>query len=140
MKSKFLFHFKAYFHVLDTLHPNFLSVFNPSKKIPIDGKPIFFCGDLHELPPVHSEHLFICDKTDTSEAFVRAKFCYNLILGKFDLEALHQRCSVKKVFLEISQDSQEKHLCQSLFFNKDSIMATCMANGNLQNTSVGCSC
>ena len=24
----------------------------------------------------------------------------------------------KKVFLEISQNSQEKHLCQSLFFNK----------------------
>ena len=27
-------------------------------------------------------------------------------------------CSVKKVFLEISQNSQQKHLCQSLFFNK----------------------
>ena len=45
----------------------------------------------------------------------------------------HQRCSVKKVFLEVSQNSQEntcarvsffnkaaawKHLCQSLFFDK----------------------
>ena len=30
-------------------------------------------------------------------------------------EAVVQRCSVKKVFLEISQNSQ-KHLCQSLFF------------------------
>ena len=25
---------------------------------------------------------------------------------------------LKKVFLEISQNSQQKHLCQSLFFNK----------------------
>ena len=33
-------------------------------------------------------------------------------------EAVVQRCSVKKVFLEISQNSQEKHLCQGLFFNK----------------------
>ena len=30
----------------------------------------------------------------------------------------HRRCSLKKVFLEIPQNSQEKHLCQSLFFNK----------------------
>ena len=34
-------------------------------------------------------------------------------------EAVAQRCSVKKMFLEISQNSQEnKHMCQSLFFNK----------------------
>ena len=33
-------------------------------------------------------------------------------------EAVARRCSVKKVFLEISQNSQEKNLCQSLFFNK----------------------
>ena len=30
-------------------------------------------------------------------------------------EAVVRRCSMKKVFLEISQNS---HLCQSLFFNK----------------------
>ena len=30
-------------------------------------------------------------------------------------KAVDQRCSVKKVFLEFSQNSQEKHLCQSLF-------------------------
>ena len=30
----------------------------------------------------------------------------------------HRRCSVRKVFLEISQNSHEKNLCQSLFFNK----------------------
>ena len=33
-------------------------------------------------------------------------------------EAVAGRCSVKKVFLEISQKSPGKHLCQSLFFNK----------------------
>ena len=33
-------------------------------------------------------------------------------------EAVVQRCSVKKVFIQISQSSQEKQLCQSLFFNK----------------------
>ena len=32
-------------------------------------------------------------------------------------EAVVQRCSVKKVFLEIEQFT-EKHLCQSLIFNK----------------------
>ena len=32
-------------------------------------------------------------------------------------ETVIQRCSVKKVFLEILQNSQ-KHLCQTLFFNK----------------------
>ena len=30
----------------------------------------------------------------------------------------HQRGSLKKVFLEISQSSQQKNMCQSLFFNK----------------------
>ena len=33
-------------------------------------------------------------------------------------EAVGQKCSVKKVFLEVSPNSQKKHLCQSLFFNK----------------------
>ena len=37
----------------------------------------------------------------------------------FSPQAVVQRCSVKKVFLEISQSSYiGKHLCQSLFFNK----------------------
>ena len=30
-------------------------------------------------------------------------------------EAVAERCSLKKVFLEISQNSQEKHMRQSLF-------------------------
>ena len=30
----------------------------------------------------------------------------------------HRRCYVKKVFLKISKKITEKHLCQSLFFNK----------------------
>ena len=34
------------------------------------------------------------------------------------LEAVVQTCSVNKMFLKISQNSQEKNLCQSLFFNK----------------------
>ena len=33
------------------------------------------------------------------------------------IEAVVQRCPVKKVFLEISQNSQE-NTCASLFFNK----------------------
>ena len=36
-----------------------------------------------------------------------------------DPEAADQRCSIKKVFLEILQNSQQfTELCQSLFFNK----------------------
>ena len=34
------------------------------------------------------------------------------------IEAVAKRYTVKKVFLEISQKSQKKHLYQSLFFNK----------------------
>ena len=34
-----------------------------------------------------------------------------------DVEAVVQKCSVKKMLLKISQNSG-KHLCQSLFFNK----------------------
>ena len=33
-------------------------------------------------------------------------------------EANHQRCSLKKVFLEISQNPQEKTCTRDLFFNK----------------------
>ena len=40
-----------------------------------------------------------------------------LVTKKQSTEAVVPRCSVEKVFLEISQNSQEgKHLCQSLFF------------------------
>ena len=34
------------------------------------------------------------------------------------LEAVPQTCSVEKLVLEISQNSQKKHLCQGLLFNK----------------------
>ena len=34
------------------------------------------------------------------------------------MKAVPKMCSVKKVFLQILQNSQEKHLWQSLFFNK----------------------
>ena len=34
------------------------------------------------------------------------------------LEAVVQRCSVKKVFSKISRKFAGKHQCQSLFFNK----------------------
>ena len=36
----------------------------------------------------------------------------------FNLEAVAQKCSVRKVFFEILQYSQGKYPCQSLFFNK----------------------
>ena len=36
----------------------------------------------------------------------------------YNSKAVAQKCSVKKVFLEISQNSLEKQVCQSLFFNK----------------------
>ena len=35
-------------------------------------------------------------------------------------EAVAHRCSVKKVFLEISKKFTGKQLCQNLFFNKNS--------------------
>ena len=37
---------------------------------------------------------------------------------KFNLEAVTQRCSVKKVFLEISSNSQENTCTRVFFFNK----------------------
>ena len=36
----------------------------------------------------------------------------------FSTEAVAQRCSVKKVLLQILRQFPGKHLCQSLFFNK----------------------
>ena len=35
-----------------------------------------------------------------------------------NIEAVVCRCSIKKMFFEISQNSQKKRLCQSFFFNK----------------------
>ena len=35
-----------------------------------------------------------------------------------NLEAVTQKCSVRKVFFEILQYSQGKYPCQSLFYNK----------------------
>ena len=43
---------------------------------------------------------------------------HTLILVLIIFRSSHRRCSVKEVFLEISQNSQEKYLCQSLFLNK----------------------
>ena len=43
--------------------------------------------------------------------------CFNLLPPR-NIEAVAQMCSVKKAFLQIWQNSQEKHLCQSLLFNK----------------------
>ena len=66
-------------------------------------------------------------------------------------EAVVRRCSIKKVFLEISQNSQEntcagKHLCQRLFFIKKSLWRRCfpvnftkfLRTPFLQNSSGGC--
>ena len=55
--------------------------------------------------------LNVCDESFCKES---QPFC---IFTKSS-EAVAQRCSVKKMFLELSQNSQEKQLCQSLFFNK----------------------
>ena len=50
------------------------------------------------------------------------KFCERLLLkismSVTNLEAVVQKCSVKKVFLEILQNSLKKQLCNCLFFNK----------------------
>ena len=48
-------------------------------------------------------------------------FLHYKLFHKFDslaTEAVALRCSVKNVFLEILQNSQENTLCQGLFFNK----------------------
>ena len=39
-------------------------------------------------------------------------------------ETVVQKCSVKKVFLEILQNAQGKHLCQSLFLIKLKVWGT----------------
>ena len=57
-----------------------------------------------------------------NQKFVRAKDPVgNLLLQKlksciFNTEAVAQRCSVKKLFLEISQKSQENNCARSLFY------------------------
>ena len=60
-----------------------------------------------------SEHLFFKD----SIFFKSATFVERAIFSSGDaiLEAIAQRCSVKKVFLEISQNSQE-NACARVFF------------------------
>ena len=42
---------------------------------------------------------------------------HHIIFQRF-YRSSQQRCSMKKVFLEISQNFKRKHLCQSIFFNK----------------------
>ena len=55
----------------------------------------------------------------------------------------HWRCSVKKVFLKVSQNSKGKHLCRSLFFNKvaelraiASVVKTCERLGHWENCKI----
>ena len=43
-----------------------------------------------------------------------------------DIEAVAQRCSVKKVFLEISQNSQENTCARVSFFNKVFCLFKCL--------------
>ena len=56
-------------------------------------------------------------------------------------DAVAERCSVKKVFLEISQNSQE-NTCASLFFKKETLaqVFSCEFCEISQNTSGGCFC
>ena len=49
------------------------------------------------------------------------RYLYIFIYLDYDRDiykSSYWRCLTKKVFLKILQNSQEKHLCQSLFFNK----------------------
>ena len=55
----------------------------------------------------------------------------------------HWRCSVKKVFLKVSQNSKGKYLCRSLFFNKvaelratASVVKTCEQLGHWENCKI----
>ena len=58
-----------------------------------------------------------CDYLDKLFALNTAEDAFERI--EFECKkTVVQRCSVKKLFLEISQNSQEIRLCQSLFFNK----------------------
>ena len=62
--------------------------------------------------------------------FLRTPFSQNssgwllMLRDYFTFRSSHQRCSIKKVFLEISQNSHNltKQLHQSLYFNKVSIL------------------
>ena len=57
----------------------------------------------------------ICSLRETFQLYVIAKYKAS---NCCKIEGVIQRCSVKKVFLKILQNSQENPLCQSLFFNK----------------------
>ena len=53
-------------------------------------------------------------------------------------EAVVRSCPVKNVLLEISQNSQEKHLCQSFFF--DNVADLRPAASLKRDPGVGVSC
>ena len=61
---------------------------------------------------------------ETIKGKINESIAINSVLGWIicenyqNKEAVVQRCSVKNVFLKISQNFHKKHLCQSLFFNK----------------------
>ena len=61
--------------------------------------------------------LKICNIKFNSAWFSFLNFLYEIFFLSDDVTF----GSVKKVFLELSQTSQEEHLCQSLFFNKESL-------------------
>ena len=46
---------------------------------------------------------------------------YSILSNIESIEAVVQRCSAKKVFLEVSQNYTGKHLCQSLFFKRETL-------------------
>ena len=62
----------------------------------------------------------VVDISHFSALFLFAKeiFFKKLIFFWWIKEAVAHTCSVKKLLLEISQKFVEKHLCQSIFFNK----------------------
>ena len=90
--------------------------------------------------------LILADRVDAGIIF----WMPILLNLKFKIsEAIVQRCSVKKMFLEISKSSQKKNLRQSLFFNKVAggrpwhwcfpvNFAKFLLTHFLQNTSGGC--
>ena len=69
-----------------------------------------------------AEHIYIEPRAEPVkvclifEKFFPGKVLYSSVL-KQRTEAVAQRCSLKKVFLEISQNSQE-NTCARVFFNE----------------------
>ena len=52
------------------IHIRSNEIFCPGEDVPFEGKSIFVCGDLCQLPPVRAKPVFTFNDTETMEGFI----------------------------------------------------------------------